>query len=370
MQKEIKAAVSSSFNGIEDPRAERNQIYPFPSIMTIIILAGIAGMSNYTRIAEYAEAHYEQLKRILSLPARPPSHDTFRRIIQSIHPVAFQNCFRTFTQELKRTISTDIAIDGKTIRNSGEKPLHIVSAWCESNELVLAQQRTKEKSNEITAIPLLLDMLDLPGKTITIDAMGCQRKIAAKIVAAGGDYLLAVKNNQPTLYRDIKARFAHLSTVDKESFSGDIWHEYDKGHGRIAERTCYVTEDCSLLQGAHSWPGLQAIVKQVSKRTYKGKTSEEIRYYISSLSASASKTARSIRNHWGIENKLHWRLDVNLHEDTTCISEDNGAENMNTLKKLGLNIVVPNRGKTSAIGVQRKASMSWSYMLKLLKKAL
>ena len=327
-------------------------------------------MSTYTSIANYADVHYQCLKRILLLPDAPPSHDTIRRIIQAINPEAFKKCFIAFTQHLKKAVSEHIAIDEKTIRNSGNNPLQIVSAWCEQNELMLAQQKVGKNSNEIKAIPTLLELLELTGKTITIDAIGCQRTISEKIINSQGDYILSVKQNHPTLYKDIVAHFNQLSTSSISSFTGDVWHTCDKGHSRIEERTCYAVENCDSLKSHHSWPGLQTIIKQVSKRTKGGKTTEETRYHISSLPADTAKMTRSIRNHWAIENKLHWRLDVNLNEDKNCISDEHGAENMSMLRKLGLNIVLPHRGKSSDAATQRKAAMSWDFMLKLLRKAL
>ena len=268
-----------------------------------------------------------------------------------------------FTAQLAEKVKELIAIDGKTIRNSSKNPLHIVSAWCEANEMVLAQVKVANKSNEIIAIPKLLELLDLTGKIITIDAMGCQRDIAEQIVEDGGDYVLGLKGNQKTLREDAEDYFQNLV-----EFTGEIWQEYNKGHGRQEERITYVTEAIKALQKHHNWPGLNSLALVISTRTIKGKTTKEKRYYISSLPANAEKICRAARKHWGVENKLHWRLDVDFNEDKACIRNENAAENMNIMRKWALNILSPQKGKNSIRSLQRKAAMSWGHMTKLLEQ--
>jgi predicted transposase YbfD/YdcC len=260
-----------------------------------------------------------------------------------------------------------ISLDGKTIRNSDSKnPLHIVSAWCSSNQLTLAQYKVGSKSNEIIAIPEVLKLLDLENKIITIDAIGCQRNICEQIVEANGDYLIAVKGNQKTLFEDVKEYF-----TDKESLANyDSWSEYDKGSGRIEERHCFAIDNIEWLQKQHQWPGLKSIAMIRSKRIKKDKTTEDVRYYISSLVANAEISCKTARTHWGIENSLHWRLDVVFNEDKCCITNDNAAENMDIVRKWALNILqkVKDKPDQSIKGLQRKSAISFKHLSKIVKK--
>lgn len=357
--------LSVYFEPLEDPRSDRNQKHPFMSIITISLLGAISGITSYSGLGEYALAYEEELEKIIPLPNGAPSHDTFQRFFEALDIEVFHLCFVMFTQHLKKVSSQLVAIDGKTIRNSGkDRPLHLVSAWCENNQLVLGQVKVDKKSNEITAIPMLLEMLDLTDATISIDAIGCQRSIAQRIVNSGNHYLLALKANQKSLLEDVTPYFDDL-----EKFEGSVWQEYDKGHGRIEKRTAYVLGDVRWLQKEHNWPGLRSVALVVSERTVKNKKTIETRYYLSSHDAEAELICRLARQHWGIENKLHWRLDVVYNEDKACIRNERGAENVALLRKWALNCLSPH--KTASISMrsmQRRSSMSWKYLTGLLQK--
>lgn len=358
----IQERLAETFKGIEDPRSRRNQKHPMLSLLGIGLLGGLGGIDSFSGLADYAQAHEESLKELFDLPEGVPSHDTFGRLFDGIKPEQFSKQFQVFTDRLAEAVEGLVAIDGKTIRHSGKgNPLHIVSAWSEANQLVLGQIRVADKSNEITAIPLLLELLDLAGKTVTIDAMGCQREIAQQIIEQGGDYVLALKGNQKTLLEDVKAYFEQ-----KNNYAS--WQELDKGHGRYEERRCTATDDIAWLRQEHEWPGLHSIAQVISKREIKGKKSQDVRYYLSSLPAKPELICQAARAHWSIENKLHWRLDVLYNEDGCCIRNDNAAENMAILRKWSMNILNKHKGKSSMKSLQRKASMSFNFMSDLLLK--
>jgi predicted transposase YbfD/YdcC len=316
---------------------------------------------------DFVEMHFEELSAHFDLRGGIPSHDTYQRLWDSISPVQFRESFLEFVESLREISSEIISIDGKTIRNSGkEKPMHIVSAWCQNNSLVFAQEKVHAKSNEITAIPEILRKLDLKGKIITIDAMGAQRNICEQIVSGGGDYVIALKGNQRNLHEDVK-----LFMQDKQNhkFTNE---NNDKGHGRIEQRIAAVSHDIDWLQEIHNWPGLRAIAKVVSKVLRKGKETKEERYYISSMMLDAQMLNDIARKHWGIENQLHWRLDVIFNEDKACIRNDNAAENMNIMRKWSLAVLVKAKKKSSQSvkSVMRRNSMSVPHLIDSVNKIL
>ena len=361
----LKDSMVNIFDGITDHRSTRNQKPPFTSLLGISLLGAISGIDSFSGLGDYAEMHFEGLSQHFDLPHGPPSHDTFQRLFDAIEPEQLHDSFFQFTQQLSTIFEGIIAIDGKTIRNSGNNPLHIVNAWCESNQLVLAQMCVDKKSNEITAIPLLLKLLDLHDRVVTIDAMGCQRKIASQIIEQKGDYLLNLKGNQGSLHEDVK--FCFTDQVKQTSLS---WEEFNKGHGRLEHRKCYATDDIAWINSHHKWPGLKSIAMVESKRIIKDKVETETRYYISSLEADPEKICKAARAHWGVENKCHWRLDVVFNEDKACITNDNAAENMSIIRKWALNILNKNRGKSSIKSLQRKACMSLEFAKSLIKTFL
>lgn len=360
--------IRNLFAGIPDPRIERTKKHPLESILYIVICGTMAGIESWIGYQDYAEEHEEILKQFIELPHGPPSHDTIARVISALDVDAFQASFESFTQELADRVKGVIALDGKTMRGSFDhkkdiKARHIVSAWAEGCRLVLGQEKVDDKSNEITAIPRLLKRIDVQGNIITIDAMGCQRDICQEIVEREGDYVISLKGNQGTLHQDVRLFFE-----DKSSEIDQAWEEWDKGHGRIEHRLCKATGDISWLQESHKWPGLSTIAAVYSSReTTKGKQ-EECRYYISSLACDAEQIARAARAHWGIENSLHWVLDVTMNEDKSRIRNENAPEILSTMRKWGLNIINQHKGNLSVNRMIKKMAMSPKNLIQLLQK--
>lgn len=353
------------FSNVSDPRSCRNQRHPFATLIGTSLLAALSGIDSFSGMQIFAEAHIDELENYFDFPFGAPSHDTFQRFWDALSPQEFIESFTLFTQEIEKIAADIISIDGKTIRNSGkENALHIVSAWCQANQLVLAQEKVNAKSNEITAIPQLLKLLDLRDRIVTIDAMGAQREICAQITGQLGDYVVCLKGNQGTLHDDVKQ---YLSDA---KYHEEINENNDKGHGRIEQRTAVVNRSIRWLQQEHEWPGLKTIGKIESRVLKKGKESRETRYYISSLEMSARQLNDIARKHWGIENQLHWRLDVVFNEDKACIRNDNAAENMDILRKWSLNAVgqVKEKPSQSIKGIMRKNSMSFKYLISNVKK--
>jgi predicted transposase YbfD/YdcC len=311
--------------------------------------------------------HYDELSKYFDLSGGVPSHDTYQRLWGSISPTEFRASFMEFVESLKKIDSEIISIDGKTIRNSGKgKPLHIVSAWCHNNSMVFAQEKVQAKSNEITAIPEILKKLDLKGKIITIDAMGAQRSICSDIVARGGDYVISLKGNQGNLHEEVKL---FLEDTVNHKFTNE---NNDKGHGRIERRVAVTSHDVDWLQEIHNWPGLCSVGRVTSEVVRKGKETVEERFYISSLPLDAQRLNDIARKHWGIENQLHWRLDLVFNEDKACIHNDNSTENMNILRKWSMAVLVKAKKKPaqSLKSVMRRNSMSISHLFEAVKKIL
>jgi predicted transposase YbfD/YdcC len=336
------------------------------------LLATLAGAENFNDIELFAENKEAWLRTFLELPDGVPSHDTFNRVFSLILPEEFSKCFTAWTQALAQKIKGVVAIDGKTLRGSFDSAsktsaLHMVSAWSSENELVLGQIRTAAKSNEITAIPQLIAMLDLEGSTVTIDAMGCQKEIAQSILNAGAEYVLNLKGNQGNTLGSVKYLF---EWEEKNNFCGVFCTENEtigKDHGRIETRKAFSI-DVSGMEEFKEWPGLKSVTKLVSIREIIGKASiEEERYYLSSLPADAEKIGTAIRSHWGIENSLHWILDVNFGEDHARNRKGHSAENMAILRHMAVNLIKKERSsKTSFRGKRLKASWSDEYIINLL----
>lgn len=353
------------FKRVADPRSIRNQRYPFITLVGTTLLAVLSGIDSFSGIQDFVEMHFMELSKYFDFPDRVPSHDTYQRFWDAISPVQFESSFHEFTESLKKIVGTIINIDGKTIRNSGyEKALHIVSAWCHANQLVLGQAKIDAKSNEITAIPKLLNMLDLKNRIITIDAMGAQRDICEQIVNQDGDYVISLKGNQGTLHEDVKLYF---SDPDHHQMTNE---NNDKGHGRIEQRIAAITTDVKWLQDVHKWPGLKSIGQIRSNIYKKEKETTETRYYISSLPLTAQQLNDIARSHWSIENSLHWRLDVVFNEDKSCIRNDNAAENMDILRKWALNILqkIKHKPEQSIKSIMRKNCMSVEHLITSVNK--
>jgi predicted transposase YbfD/YdcC len=355
------------FAELRDPRVERNREHLLEEILLIAIAAVLSGAESWNDIAEYGQDKWEWFKTFLTLPAGIPSHDTFNRVFQALDPEEMERGFVAWVSSIARlTAGEVIAIDGKALcgtRETGKKALvHMVSAWAEQNGLVLGQRKVDDKSNEITAIPRLLDALELAGTVVTIDAMGCQREIAARIVARKADYVLAVKANQGLLAEQVRDSFLLLR-------SDAVAEEIDCGHGRVERRKCSVIADLSLIERASEWASLQGLVRIESERYHKvsGKTEREIRYYITSLRPDAARLNAVVRQHWGIENKLHWVLDVGFNEDLDRKRAGHAAQNFSLLNRIALNLIKQEKSsKRSFKGKRLKAAWDPDYLFKLL----
>jgi len=352
------------FESLEDSRMNRTQKHPFISIISIGFLGALSGIDSFLGLQDYAEANEEWLKQIIDLPKGVLSHDTIGRVFSMINVKQFHDCFFNFTKLLKNKTDGVIAIDGKTmIPKNRENPLHVVSAWSEKNKLVLGQVKINNKSNEIAAIPKVLDLLDIEGHIVTIDAMGCQKDVASQIISQKGEYLLALKGNQKSLHEDVKVYFDDNEFLSQCSY----WEELDKGHGRIEKRQCWTTSNISWLKKQHNWIGLKSIAIVKSERTLKNKKTFDTRFYISSLPDEAEKICNAARNHWGIENKLHWTLDVVFNEDRCQIRKDNAPEVMGIMRKWALNVLNKTKGNISLRRAMNKCCMSKKYICSVLQ---
>ena len=373
---EFGAAIAEHFASLEDPRAEHLIDHKLIDIVMIALCAVICGAETWNDIELFGNERLDWLRQFLALKNGPPSHDTYGRVFARIDGGQFQACFISWVQAVfQATQGQVIAVDGKQARRShdrinGKKAIHVVSAWATANHLVLGQQTVDEKSNEITAIPELLRLLEVNGCIVTIDAMGCQTEIAEQIVDQGADYVLAVKQNQGHLYEDIDFFFylAHQNNFER------VDHTYDrtvnKDHGRIETRECWAIsgeESLRFLRGYEQWKGLRTIAMVQSQRQIKGNTTIERRYYISSLANDAQKILHAARSHWGVENSLHWVLDVAMGEDDSRIRKGNAPENMATLRRIALNLLKQERTlKRGFKGKRLKAAFSPDYLLKVL----
>lgn len=364
----MDSRIQKMFEGIQDPRIERTKKHPLETLLFIVMCGSLAGISSWTGFQDYAEAHQETLALFVDFPEGIPSHDTLFRVISALNIDEFYSLFDNFVKQLSSDIKGIIAIDGKTIRGSvnrkkNTKACHIVSAWTDACKLVLAQVKVHEKSNEVTAIPDLLDMFEVKDQIITIDAMGAQRSICEKIIKKEGDYVISLKGNQGNLYEDIDLFFN-----DKDLKIDHVWEEADKGHGRIEHRLCRAAGDINWLLERHNWPGLRSIACVESTReTRKGKTTEK-RYYISSLDVDAERIARAARAHWGIENCVHWVLDMTFNEDGCRIRTDNAPEILSIIRKWAMNLLNQHKGKLSLKRLTDKIAMNPKNLISILEK--
>ena len=315
----------SYLSEMKDPRVERTRYHNLNDIIFITIAAVLSGAETWNEIEFYGEMKQEWLKEVLELPNGIPSHDTFNRLFSALDPVEFERCFLNWIKSVNKTTKGEvISFDGKTIRGSKKigfkSATHIVSAWADKNEIVLGQIKVDQKSNEITAIPKLLENMLIKDCIVTIDAMGCQKKIAKKIVSQEANYILSVKENQKELFEDIQDSFRVLKP-------SDISEDIDYGHGRIETRKCSLITDLSLIEETSKWTGLVSIIKIERERYFKatGKKEKEVSYYISSLS-KAKTINDGVRKRWGIENKVHWVLDVAFNEDQSRKRAGNAAQ--------------------------------------------
>ena len=358
----------SIFGSIEDPRSHINQLHNLVDILLIGIISVICGAETWKQMIEFANSKEEFLRKFLELPNGIPSEDTINRVFSSIDSSQFETCFIDWVNSISNLLKGQvIAIDGKTIRGAKSKgkksPVHMVSAWANQNNLVLGQVRVNEKSNEITAIPELIDKLFIEGNIITIDAMGTQTDIADKIIENKADYILAVKENQPQLLEGIKDEFRFSRDIETDT-------DVDFGHGRIETRTCSVISDFQFIEDDNKWNKLQQIIKIESVREFKNSDKQPekaTRYYIASLVDTAANYQKNIRSHWGVENKLHWTLDVAFSEDASRKRNNNVAQNYSILLKIALNLLRNEKTEKQGIAGKRlKAGWNEDYLLKVL----
>ena len=382
MEPSVAHALSTHFAELADPRVERTKRHPLLSIITIALCAVIAGADSWDSIAAFGELRHDWFAAFLDLPAGIPTHDTFNRVFAALDPLAFRAAFAAWMAAITGVLPAQvIALDGKTLRGShdrrlGKGAIHMVSAWATANQLVLAQVKVDDKSNEITALPQLLQQLAITGCIVTIDAMGCQRAIATQIVRQHADYVLALKENQPTLAADVQECFAQLDVATAAPGTAaavgvDRATTTDKGHGRLEIRRQTVLSDAETLawlQTAHQWPGLAAVGRVEAERRIGEHVSRETRYYVLSRALSASAFGAAVRSHWGIENQVHWVLDMTFGEDRSRVRTRHAAENLAVLRHLALNLMrrVPNK-RVSLKARRLAAGWDPDYLLQILQ---
>jgi predicted transposase YbfD/YdcC len=353
------------FEGLDDPRTGNATRHDLHEALLIAVLTTLCGGEGCADMELFAETKLPFLRTFMTLEHGPPSHDTFSRLFRLLDPAQFRACFIAFMQRFAHACEGVVAFDGKTLRRSFDtasaaSPLHMVSAFAADARLVLGQIAVDDKSNEITAMPKLIDMLLLKGCVVTADALNCQREIARKICDKEADYALALKGNQGSRYNDVQTFLDDPETVL------DVAETTDGGHGRIEIRTASVSADIDWLQETHDWPGLAAVGKIVSTRESRGKTSTETRYYLLSTPFPAARLNDIVRSHWAIENSLHWVLDVTMNEDRLRNRLDNGPENLAMLRHLALNVAKLEPSKNSMRGKFKRAGWDDRYLLKLL----
>ncbi|MEM9927806.1 MAG: ISAs1 family transposase [Cyanobacteria bacterium P01_D01_bin.50] len=375
MKLKPKHTISDYFVDLEDPRIERTKRHQLIDVITIAICAVICGADSWVAIETYGQAKQEWLKRFLELPNGIPSHDTFARIFALINPEKFQECFLSWIKSVATLTDGEvIAIDGKSLKHSydkkaGNHAINIVSAWATNNKLVLGQRKVDNKSNEITAIPELIKVLDIAGCIVTIDAIGCQKEIVNLISQNDADYVIALKKNQKKLYQSVELLFKEAISKRLSGFSASEYSTSNSGHGREEIRNYLMLSDISnQIYSDNKWEKLKSIGMVESVRTQNGKTTVETRYYISSLNLDAKKFGESIRSHWGIENSLHWILDVALNEDDCKIRKDNAPQNFAVLRHIAVNLL--GKEKSKKLGIKNKqflAAIDDNYLTKVLE---
>ena len=352
-------SISKYFQDLPDPRSDRGKRHVLTDMLLLTVCAVICGADGWVEVEDFGRAKAGWLRLFLKLPHGVPSHDTLGRVFARLDPAALEICLMSWFKHLAQIHRGQlIAIDGKTLRHSFDTAskkaaIHMVSAWCEANHLVLGQLATDAKSNEITAIPKLLELLDLTDAVVTIDAMGCQQAIAGQIIDQGGDYVLGLKGNQGTLHQRVRRVFDEALTDGWAGVRHGCHETVEKDHGRIETRRVWCTDQIDGIRQHHPWSGLRTVACVESQRTVGDQTSTERRYYISSLNAThPRRIAEAIRGHWGIENSLHWSLDVTFREDDCRIRQGHGAEHLARFRRIAVSLL--KREKTFKAGLKRK----------------
>ena len=365
----MPTSIVAIFSEVKDQRVNRTKLHSLKDILVIALLSTICGGDGWSDMREFGVCKTDWLKTFLKLENGIPSKYTFRRVISTINVDEFELCFRKWVSSIAQKCAEVIAIDGKTICGSrdeagGKAAIHMVSAWACENQMVLGQIATTEKSNEITAIPELIDKLDLDGCTVTIDAMGCQKKIAKKIVDSHADYIFSLKGNQGNLNNNVRLYMDDMISRDKEI---PYYEEVNSTHGRIEKRRVWYVENINWMEDSKLWTGLSGLAVVESERTLKGVTSKERRYFISSLkNKSPEEVGSKIRDHWGVENSLHWCLDVTFGEDKSTIRKKNGAQNTSLIKKVALNLLKADKTKGSVRCKRKRSGWDSRFLASLL----
>jgi predicted transposase YbfD/YdcC len=371
--------MESIFGDIKDPRVKRKRVHLLIDILIIAILSVIAGAKGWEDMQNYGLSKYDWLSEFLKLPEGIPCPDTFRRVFERINPLVFEQCFRRWVESIVETTGAQvIPIDGKTLRGSydrvlGKTALHLVSAWSSQHRLVLGQVKVADKSNEITAIPALLELLDIAGCIITIDAMGTQTAIASQIFNAKADYVLALKANHPTLHGQVKNWFEQQLLQGFEGITHSFDERVEKGHHRTEKRQiwCVPVSQLPPLHNHSDWAGLKCVVMVVRVRHLWNKTTREVQFYLTSLDCDACKLGQAIRLHWSVENGLHWTLDVTFNEDACRVRTGHAPQNLSLLRRIALNALnLEQSFKRSTRQKSNRAAMDNNYMLTILAACL
>jgi predicted transposase YbfD/YdcC len=365
------------FSELEDPRMVGKVDHRLIDILVIAVCAVIACAESWDDIALYGRSKEGWLRRFLDLPNGIPSHDTFRRVFMLINPDAFERRFSAWTRTLSdQAVEREVvAIDGKTVRRSFDRsrdqaPLHLVSAWASERGLSLGQRAVDGQSNEITAIPELLDALDLHGCLVTLDAMGCQKEIAQRILAKQADYLFGLKANHPTAFAAVQEH-VEFACLARGARVKPVFDAFDDSHGRLVRRRVFVCPEAARLEALQAWAGLHTVlaIETIRSVNGSGRIEAEVRYFLSSCSDDPAMLVTAIRRHWSIENNLHWVLDVTFREDDSRVRERTAARNLAVLRKIALNLLAADRAtRTSVRGRRKKAAWNDAYMHRLIFK--
>jgi predicted transposase YbfD/YdcC len=368
----MSASFVQHFAPLRDPRVERNKRYPLMEILLLAVCAMASGANGWEAMEEFGKAKLDWLRKSAPFANGVPPHDRIAAVISRLNPKTFQACFCALTRSVADATNGElVAVDGKTARGSrdrrgGKHALHMVSAWGSCNRLVLEQEATEEKSNEITAIPKLLELLELSGCIVTIDAMGCQTKIAAQIIDQGGDYVLGLKGNQSTLHEEVEEFFTTAAAGDFAGVVHDYTEETDKDHGRLEVRRYWITEALDTLSDTARWRGLRSIVLVERECWIEDRHSVERRVFINSIPAQAKRFAHAARAHWGVENRLHWRLDVVLGDDASRIRKGSAPAILTSIRHLCMNLFEQEPSKLRLAQKRLKAAWDDDYRAKLI----
>ncbi len=368
----MSANILDHFSPLQDPRIERNKLHALADIMLLTVCAVVSGADGWEAIEEFGREKLDWLGQFAPFKNGVPSHDCIANVLSRLSPKGFQECFGSWTRAVATATAGEvIAVDGKTARGSRDRresrrPLHMVSAWASTNRLVLGQEATEEKSNASTAIPKLLELLELKGCLVTLDAMGCQHAIAAQIIAQGGEYVLGLKGNQSHLQEAVEDFFTAAQAANFVGVSHDYTEELDKDHGRLEVRRYWVSETLCTLPDTERWAGLRSI-GMVERTCQSGDTQTlERRYFINAIAADAKRFAHAVRGHWGVENRRHWRLDVVFNEDASRIRKGHAPAIMTSLRHLCINLFEQEPSSLGLAKKRRKAGWNDAYRAKVV----